>query len=185
VPSPPELRPVAPGAPRLAPDLEFPAYRFVSGLHPHPVRDPGGHSHGAPAPEPRAVDPARWGACADYLAGIDLFNAGFLWEAHERWEGLWKASSDPLQRELLQGLVQLAAALIKVHLEERRGARGLAQAALERLRRVRDAAAGERSMGLDCGALVAAVEGCFDPVLRGAPWSRDSIWPRAPALLPR
>ena len=27
-------------------DKEFPAYRFIPGLHPHPVNSPEGHSYG-------------------------------------------------------------------------------------------------------------------------------------------
>jgi len=80
------------GAERFVPHRAFPPYAYVTGRTPHPRRDPRGHSFGAPEPPPAAFDPAGWRACEDYLFGIDLFNCGYYWEAHEAWEGLWRAS---------------------------------------------------------------------------------------------
>jgi len=147
-----ELRPVWPGAPRHVPDLLFPPYRFVPGLHPHPVRDPGGHARerGPERLAPR-VPATRWREDRAYLFGIDLYHAGYLWEAHEAWEGAWRASPDPVQREFLQGLIQVAAGLLQAHVGRTRGARKLARSAHERLARV--AARHPRYMGLDVAAL--------------------------------
>jgi len=143
-----ELQPNWPDAPRYGPDEPFPPYRFVSGLHPHPVRDPKGHSYGKEEVDPVPDDALS----ANYLRGIDLYHAGYLWEAHEAWEGLWKASSDPVQRDFLQGLIQLAASLLKRHVGEESGARRLAQAARERLTRVADGH--PHYMGLEIDALL-------------------------------
>lgn len=41
--------------------------------------------------------------------GVDLFHRGFWWEAHEVWEGLWRRAAGD-EAELLQGLIQIAAA---------------------------------------------------------------------------
>ncbi len=79
---------------RFAPQRAFPPYAYITGRAPHPRRDPRGHSFGAPEPPPAPFDPARWRECDDYLFGIDLFNHGYYWEAHEAWEGLWRASRD-------------------------------------------------------------------------------------------
>jgi hypothetical protein len=76
---------------RLIPDRPFPAYAYLPGRTPHPTRDPEGHSYGARPDTPELPDPEDWRACGDYLYGIDLFNHGFYWEAHEAWEGLWVA----------------------------------------------------------------------------------------------
>ena len=55
---------------------------------------------------------------AVFLYGVDLYNHGYLWEAHEAWEGLWhQAKRDALQAEFLQGLIQCAAAALKVVVE--------------------------------------------------------------------
>lgn len=43
------------------------------------------------------------------LEGIDHFNEGRFWEAHESWETLWLESSQP-EKTFLQGLIQLTAA---------------------------------------------------------------------------
>ena len=76
---------------RLAPDSPFPPYSFVPGRFPHPVSDPAGHSFGAVTLAAPALDPERWAENSRYLLGIDLFNAGYYWEAHEAWESLWHA----------------------------------------------------------------------------------------------
>ena len=77
--------------PRLLMGEPLPAYAHDPGHTPHPFNDPQGHSYGR-AEEPPAIDPPRWRESRAYLRGLDLFNAGYYWEAHEVWEGLWKAA---------------------------------------------------------------------------------------------
>jgi uncharacterized protein len=48
-----------------------------------------------------------------FQEGIDLFNRGDFFAAHEAWEEIWR-STNPEPRELFQGLVQVAAALHQV-----------------------------------------------------------------------
>src|SRR5688500_6277324 len=100
--------------PRLVPERPLPPYAFVPGRFPHPVSDPRGHSYGA-RPEPSAPpDPERWRECSSYLYGIDLFNHGYYWEAHEEWEGLWHACNRRGRTaNFLKGLIKLAAAGVK------------------------------------------------------------------------
>ena len=69
----------------------LPPYTFIPGRTPHPVSDPAGHMHGKTLERPPAPDPSRWQESRAYLVGVDLFNHGFYWEAHEAWEGLWHA----------------------------------------------------------------------------------------------
>ena len=116
----------------------FPPYAFLPGRDPHPTRDPRGHSWSpVEEPPPPYVEPARWRENDAYLYGVDLYNHGYLWEAHEAWEGAWIASrDDELQRETLQGLIQCAAAALKLRLTEPRGFAKLSQAGLGRLERV-------------------------------------------------
>jgi uncharacterized protein len=157
-----ELAPLWPEAPRLVPGAPLPPYRFLGDLHPHPRRDPRGSLHGAPEPPP-GLPPERWAEDRSYLLGIDLYHQGFLWEAHEQWEAVYFASADAAQRELLQALIQLAAALIQAHRGRGAGVRLLVAAVLRRLRPL--AAAGVRFCGLDVGALAADVERHFGPAL--------------------
>src|SRR5207249_5173379 len=95
--------------PRYLADVPLPPYTHVPGRTPHPVSDPRGHSFGH-APEPSAVpDPDDWRGCRAYLRGLDLFNHGFYWEAHEVWEGLWHACGRAGRTaDFPQGLIKLA-----------------------------------------------------------------------------
>jgi len=47
-----------------------------------------------------------------YLAGIELFNQGRFWHAHEEWESAWLAAEDPQTRLFYKGIIQTAAALV-------------------------------------------------------------------------
>ena len=53
-----------------------------------------------------------------FRAGIDLFNQGRFFAAHEAWEEIWR-STTPEPKDLFQGLIQVAAALHQ-HLDLRR-----------------------------------------------------------------
>jgi predicted metal-dependent hydrolase len=71
--------------------------------------------HGRPLQVPPPLDPAHWQDSRAYLYGIDLFNHGYYWEAHEAWEGLWhQAGRQGLVADFLKGLIKLAAAGVKV-----------------------------------------------------------------------
>lgn len=95
--------------------MPLPPYAFVPGQTPHPVSDPRGHSFGRRPPCPDPPDSDDWSACQPYLHGIDLFNHGYYWEAHEVWEALWKACGrlGPTA-DFLKALIKLAAAGVKV-----------------------------------------------------------------------
>jgi predicted metal-dependent hydrolase len=100
--------------PRYVPDAPWPLYAFVPGRGlPHPISDPDGHSFGS-TPAVEAFDPARWPESRAYLRGVDLFNYGYYWEAHEVWEGIWRGYDRSQTPALfLQGLIKLAAAGVK------------------------------------------------------------------------
>lgn len=141
---------------RQLPERPFPPYAFLPGRDPHPTRDPRGHSF-SDEPEPPAAyyPPERWHENEDYLFGVDLYNHGYLWEAHEAWEGLWhQAKHDRDQAEFLQGLIQCAAAALKVTMEQPRGLERLSEQGLGRLEGVA-ASASPRYMGLDLRDFVA------------------------------
>jgi hypothetical protein len=133
---------------RYAPRLDFPAYAFLPGRDPHPTRDPRGHSYGEEEAPPRHFEPERWRENEAYLFGVDLYNHGYLWEAHEAWEGLWHlAKRDLVQADFLQGLIQCAAACLKVAMDQPAGLAKLSSLGLSRLERVA-AHAGPIYMGL-------------------------------------
>jgi len=118
--------PVWAGAPRYGPPAPLPSHAFVPGRTPRPP-------DASPLPPEQA-----------FLRGIDLYHAGYLWEAHEQWESVWRATEDPAKRDFLQALVQIAASLLKARMGNAHGAAKLAARAREHLARVD----GERCMGL-------------------------------------
>jgi hypothetical protein len=100
------------------------------------------------------------------MRGAALFDAGDYFEAHEVWEDAWRAVRDPeahrlphlSNSNLLQGLIQCAAAAIKVREGNWRGASTLTERATANL-------AGLSDPSLDLAGLLAA--------LRAAVHARD------------
>jgi len=139
---------------RYAPERPFPPYAYLPGRDAHPSADPAGHSYGASEPAATYLPAERWRENSDYLFGCDLYNHGYLWEAHEAWEGLWhQAKHDRDQAELLQGLIQCAAASLKIPMQQPVGLVKLAEKGTARLDAI---ARGGRPtyMGLDLVAFV-------------------------------
>ena len=121
--------------PRFVPDAAFPPYTFIPGRSPHPIRDPAGHLFGRTLELPPPLDPERWQDSRAYLHGIDLFNHGYYWEAHEEWEGLWRAAGRTESiADFLKGLIKLAAAGVKVRQGQPRGIASHAAGAAELFR---------------------------------------------------
>ena len=159
--------------PRYLPDVPLPPYAHVPGRTPHPVSDPRGHSFGHAPERAAAPDPDDWRGCRDYLRGLDLFNHGFYWEAHEVWEQLWHACgrAGPTA-DFLKGLIKLAAAGVKVREGRPRGVVGHARAAADLFRR--GGPPDRRRFGLSLGELTRFAETVAD----APPASPD---PAAPA----
>ena len=109
-------------------DDALPPYRHVPGLTPHPLKHPGGHSYSGSIwqdPVQPAFDPGQWQESRPYLLGVDLFNQAYLWEAHEAWEEVWNAvDRGSMPARMIQGMIQVAASLLKLHMEVPRGASG-------------------------------------------------------------
>ncbi len=97
----------------------MPAYSYVPRRFPHPIGDPAGHSFNQPPPVVETMDPARWRESEPLLYGVDLFNHGYYWEAHETWEALWRVATAarvnewPANADFFKGLIKLAAAGVK------------------------------------------------------------------------
>jgi hypothetical protein len=142
--------------PRYAPDAPLPPYAFVPGRFPHPTRDPDGHRYGSSLEKPLSFDAAKWRECTAYLIGIDLFNNGYYWEAHEAWESIWHACGRKGHAgDFLRGLIHLAAAGVKVR-ENRPGGISRHAASAEMLfRRIAETLSSldGRYMGLHLGDL--------------------------------
>jgi uncharacterized protein len=157
-----------PGPRRRYSSRDFPGYRFVPGVRPHPLRDPGGHSlaSGTALRRHAPWQPEEWRSLDDWLFGVDLFNAHFFWEAHEAWEGLWAAKERTTVPALfLQGLIQIAAAMLKTHLGSLAGVCVLSDEGLEKLRHIAEGTS--EMMGLDLPEAIAAFASYFSVAARG------------------
>lgn len=145
--------------------VALPRYAHRLGVTPHPATDPRGHGfgHAAESPGPEHWrSPEGWRTCEAFLEGVDLFNAGYWWEAHEAWELLWRSTPHPgpgdadsaepaRQRAFVQGLIQLAAAALQRAAGNQAGVGVL----LERAARNLDGAPAGY-MGVDAPALLEA-----------------------------
>ncbi|WP_292676278.1 DUF309 domain-containing protein [Mesorhizobium sp.] len=142
---------------RWLPEKSFPSYAYLPGRQPHPVRDPAGHSYNSEA-MPLAAE-----ASLDsdiFLWGLDLFNHGYYWEAHEAWEGLWQVADRgvPL-RTLFKGLILLSAAGVKIREGKQAAAMRHAGRAAALLRRLNTADhTFERALGTSPAALAEYAE---------------------------
>jgi predicted metal-dependent hydrolase len=118
---------------------------------------------------PAPLDPPRWHECRDYLHGLDLFNHGFYWEAHEAWEGLWHAAGRKgAAADFLKGLIRLAAAGVKHRANQPAGVKSHARRAAQLWRAARPV----RFLGL-----------CVEELLVLAETVADTGWPDPPPLL--
>jgi predicted metal-dependent hydrolase len=163
--------------PRYLPNRTFPPYQYVPGMNPHPVRDPRGHSHegSPPAPIRTPWEPSAWRELTDWLWGVDLFNGFFFWEAHEAWERLWIAQPRRSAPSLvLQGLIQLAAALLKLRTGSVAAAGRLSKAGLEKLARA--AATARWLLGLNLDRTISDFRSYLRPLAeRIAPLLDESV----------
>ena len=119
---------------RYAPEVSFPPYAFVPGKHPHPVTDSRGHSFGHSHVAPDPLDSYWPRNSIEFLSAVDLFNAGYYWEAHEAWEGLWIAAGRKGEiADFLKSLIKLAAAGVKAREGQINGVQRHARRAVELL----------------------------------------------------
>ncbi|MBI4565213.1 MAG: DUF309 domain-containing protein [Planctomycetes bacterium] len=108
-----------------------------------------------------------------YLRGLDHFNRGEYFEAHEVWEDLWIEVNDD-RKGFLHGLIQAAVALHHAGKHNVNGARSLYRRMWNNLENFRP-----RFMGIDVDRFLERMEACCAPVFREPPGTVD------PALLPR
>ena len=145
---------------------KFPVYRFVPGLHPHPVNSPEGHSYGLEDEDVEKWNSDDWKYNEDYLYGIDLYNYHFYWEAHEAWEGLWLAATRRSSEHMfIQGLIKTGAALLKVRMasfeiQDLIGARTLSKSGMDLLSRV----GVSKFMGLDIVSYLESYSEFINPI---------------------
>ena len=67
-----------------------------------------------------------------FRKGLEAFNSGHFFEAHEHWEEVWLETLDP-EKMFLQGLIQVAAAFHHYSRANRQGTQNLLQAGLTKI----------------------------------------------------
>ncbi|HAD03325.1 MAG: hypothetical protein A2091_13405 [Desulfuromonadales bacterium GWD2_61_12] len=152
---------IKPDLPRYS-QRPLPPYRYLpvadAVAQPHPRVDRAGHSYGQDEEYLPGFTPDDWATCEIYLYGIDLFNHGYWWEAHEAWETVWLAAGQRSTRcgTFVQGLIQLAGAQLKRFIHEPVGAQSLTEHGCAKLARVAGV-----YLGIDVAALIAAARRCL------------------------
>jgi len=150
------------------PDVEawpLPDEPYVPRLTPRPETGPVFAISGA---APETTDPERWFEHEAWLSGFRLYRHGYFWETHEVWEPVWiGARPNSAERAMVQGLIQVANACLKLRMDRRRAAMRLVVIAASCLD---EAAIGgdARVMGLDLPAARAATAR-FSAALASAP----------------
>ncbi len=81
----------------------------------------------------------------EYMAGIDLYNAGEFHAAHDAWEDRWRDDAGPREKLFLQALIQSAVAFHHLEIGRPGAARRMYQMATEKFARLGTA----RFMSLD------------------------------------
>lgn len=155
-------------------DDPLPPHAFVpGGPWPHPTGSPRGHMAGRSHAPVAPIVAGDWARSPSFRRGIALFNAGYYWEAHEAWEGLWHAHGrQGPTADLIKGLIKLAAAGVKVRQGQRHGVVTHARRAAALFASVRDRVGrGRGHIGLDLDAWIDRAEGIVNepPDDRGPP----------------
>ena len=108
------------------------------------------------------------------VAGIEQFNHGYFFEAHETLEELWLPSPWPI-RPFLQGIIQLAAGFVHLMRHEYPGTVKLLARGIEKIE-----AAPSDFMGIDAKQLAAGARDAHDALVELGPerfreWDRRGI----------
>jgi predicted metal-dependent hydrolase len=92
-----------------------------------------------------------------FEAGVAAYDRGDFFEAHELLEPAWMGTAEPAERDLLQGLIKLAAAYVHGVRGNPLGIARNLTGARDRLADALDSPAAAAS-GIDMAALVAAID---------------------------
>jgi hypothetical protein len=118
----------------------------------------------------KALMPTATAAAAEnaaWLAGIDLLEAGFYWEAHEVLEQVWmNAPANAPERYQVQAVIQLANAALKQLMDRPRAALRLCAITRDLAGQARRRG-GKAVMGLDEAALSGAADRLEAAIRRG------------------
>jgi hypothetical protein len=104
---------------------------------------------------------------SEYLAGIDLYNAGEFHAAHDAWEERWRDDCGAREKLFLQALIQSAVVFHHIEIGRRGAARRMYSMAKEKFARL----GAERFMSLDVRDYLTQLE-------RALGWLEEAADPR-------
>lgn len=103
--------------------MVLPPYAYVPGInarHPETYFDTVKSTVGPAVPVHKLHETEAW------HVGLAYLEAGFFWECHEVLEAVWLCAPDPsAEREMVQAIIQLANARLKIAMKRPRAARRL------------------------------------------------------------
>src|ERR1700754_4010380 len=112
----------------------------------------------------------------EYLAGIDLYNAGEFHAAHDAWEERWRDDCGPQEKLFLQALIQSAVVFHHIEIGRRGAARRMYGMAKEKFARL----GARRFMSLDIEDYLAQL----DRALRWLEEAEDPRYVEPPEFTP-
>lgn len=104
--------------------------------------------------------------------GVELYNAGRYWEAHEAWEEAWMPDRKGAEGGFFKGLIQVAAANLHYQRGNRRGALNKWRSGADYLRLY-----GDSHRGLELAELVRAVDLNRQRLAEGPGWPELELPP--------
>ncbi|MGE5238042.1 MAG: DUF309 domain-containing protein [Chloroflexota bacterium] len=97
---------------------------------------------------------------ASFTDGVRLFNERRFKEAHEAWEGLWRAHPPSLKKDFLKGLILVAVGFFHYQRHQYRGTRKALERAIFLLNQSK-----EEAPGIDADSLVRLVTQFYESFL--------------------
>jgi len=98
--------------------------------------------------------------------GLSFFNQEKFYEAHEVWEDLWRATTEPSERACCQGLIQAAVGLHHLSRGNKTGAQSQLQKSIRNLE-----ARGSVTLGLDIPGLIRDLSSILQTMSQDGPRS--------------
>ena len=93
----------------------------------------------------------------EYIAGIELYNAGEFHAAHDAWEDRWRDDAGPDEKLFLQAMIQSAVVFHHLEIGRPGAAREMYRRAMEKFRRL----GVKKFMSLDLEEYQAELERCL------------------------
>lgn len=156
----------------------LPESAHIPGQTERPIRSP---AFDAAAAAPAYTVDRMWPQNETYLYGVELYREGFFWEAHEVWEPVWmRSSGNSRERLLVQGLIQLSNACLKIRMERPDAAGRLLGIAQEKV--VEASMGGPSIMGIALGPLGDCVAGFAHSLATVAPHQIQCLIDQRPGL---